>query len=40
MRSCLGMLVAVLLLVAVLGSLATIWHLSASTEFSRVETAP
>ncbi len=35
MKSCLGMLVALLILVVVIGGLAGIWYLSSSTEFSR-----
>jgi hypothetical protein len=34
MKSCFGMLVAILLLVVVLGTLGGIYYLSATTEFS------
>lgn len=35
MKSCLGMLIALLVLVVVIGGLAGIWYLSSSAEFSR-----
>jgi len=35
MKSCLGLLIAMLILVAVLAAGAGIWYLSASAEFSR-----
>ena len=37
MKSCLGMLIAVLLLVVVLGTLGGIYYLSTTAEFSQVE---
>ncbi len=37
MKSCLGMLVALLVLVAVLGTGAGIWYLSDTAEFARQE---
>ena len=37
MKSCLGMLVAILVLVAVLGSLGGIYYLSTTAEFSRAD---
>ncbi len=37
MKSCLGMLIAIVLLVAVLGTLGGIYYLSTTAEFSRVE---
>jgi len=37
MKSCLGMFIAVLLLVAVLGTLGGIWYLSQSAEITRKE---
>ena len=42
MKSCFGMLIAILVLVAVIGSAAGIWYLSNTSEFSRKEavTAP
>ena len=40
MKSCLGMLIALLVLVAVVGSVAGIWYLSSTAEFARQEAAP
>lgn len=37
MKSCLGMLVTLLMLVAVLGTLGGIYYLSSTTEFERVQ---
>ena len=37
MKSCLGMLIAILLLVAVVGTLGGIYYLSTTAEFSKVE---
>lgn len=37
MRSCFGMLLALLLLVAVIGTLGGIYYLSTTAEFSQVE---
>ncbi|GAA5483291.1 hypothetical protein Hsar01_02521 [Haloferula sargassicola] len=37
MKSCLGMLITLLMLVVVLGTLGGIYYLSATTEFERVE---
>lgn len=37
MKSCLGMLIALLLLVVVLGTFGGIYYLSTTTEFSEVE---
>ncbi len=37
MKSCLGMLLALLVLVAVLGTLAGVWYLSDTAEFTRRE---
>ena len=38
MKSCLGMLIAIIVLVAVLGTLGGIYYLSSSAEFTRIET--
>jgi hypothetical protein len=35
MKSCLGLLLTLLILVAVIGTGAAIWHLSSTAEFSR-----
>lgn len=37
MKSCLGMLIALLVLIAVIGSVAGIWYLSSTAEFERKE---
>ncbi len=37
MKSCLGMLIALVVLVAVIGSIAGIWYLSDTAEFARKE---
>lgn len=37
MKSCFGMLLAIVILVVVLGTLGGIYYLSSSTEFSRTE---
>ncbi len=37
MKSCLGMLITLLMLVAVLGTLGGIYYLSITTEFERAE---
>lgn len=37
MKSCFGMLVAILLLVVVLGTLGGIYYLSSTAEFTKVE---
>ena len=37
MKSCFGMLVAIVVLVAVLGTLGGIYYLSATAEFSQLE---
>ena len=37
MKSCLGMLLALVVLVAVIGTLAAVWHLSDTAEFTRKE---
>jgi hypothetical protein len=37
MKSCLGLLLTLLILVAVVGSAAAIWYLSTSAEFARKE---
>ncbi|MEP4076877.1 hypothetical protein [Haloferula sp.] len=37
MKSCFGMLIALIVLIAVIGSAAGIWYLSNSAEFERVE---
>lgn len=38
MKSCFGMLLALVILVVVLGTLGGIYYLSSSSEFSRAET--
>ena len=40
MKSCLGMIIAIVILIAVLGGAAGIWYLSHSSEFSRKGEAP
>lgn len=35
MKSCLGILLAIAILVSLVGGLAMVWYLSSSTEFSR-----
>jgi hypothetical protein len=40
MKSLLGVLVAIVLLIAVIGTLGGIYYLSSQTEFSRVEDSP
>ena len=40
MKSCLGMLVAIIVLVAVLGTLGGIYYLSSSAEFTRKSATP
>lgn len=40
MKSCLGMLVAILVLVLVLGSIGGIYYLSSTTEFTRKAEGP
>jgi len=37
MKSCFGMLIALIVLIAVIGSAAGIWYLSSSAEFERKE---
>ena len=37
MKSCLGMILAILILVAVLGTLGGIYYLSSTSEFVRIE---
>jgi hypothetical protein len=37
MKSCLGMLIALIVLIAVIGSAAGIWYLSDTAEFERKE---
>jgi len=37
MKSCLGMLIALAVLIAVIGTVAGIWYLSDSAEFTRKE---
>ncbi|BCU77549.1 hypothetical protein [Luteolibacter sp. LG18] len=37
MKSCFGMLLVVLVILAVLGSAGLVWYLNANTEFSRKE---
>jgi hypothetical protein len=38
MKSCLGMLLTLIILLAVIGTSAAIWYLSDTAEFSRKET--
>jgi hypothetical protein len=40
MKSCLGMLLALLLLVCVIGGGALLWYLSRTSEFTRKDAAP
>lgn len=37
MKSCLGLLLTLLILIAVVGTGAALWYLSANTEYSRKE---
>jgi hypothetical protein len=37
MKSCLGMLIAIIVLIGVIGSAVGIWYLSNTAEFERVE---
>jgi hypothetical protein len=40
MKSCFGMILAVIILVAVIGTLGGIYYLSSTTEFSAKQTTP
>ena len=38
MKSCLGLLLTLLILIAVIGTGAALWYMSANTEYSRKDT--